>query len=568
MSKELSNPLSTNNKAQGLSLSSKPTFIKRWSEAAINPNLLTILIAVFLTATANISFFNKVVSIYPLTNNFGFLLSLTLLLFALIWFLLQIFSFCPVRKFSLSMALIIGAVCAYFTDSYGAIFDNNMLINGMETDRAEAMDLFAPVFLIRVLLLGVLPALVLIKLKLKRVAFPRSVFEKIASLVASLILIAACLVPFGDQYASFFREYKQVRYYANPLMPIYSSIKLGTDKIQEMRRPKHLIPHAQDAKIILPSSANQAQAATKVKPKLMVMVVGETARADHIGLNGYSRNTTPLLAKTQGVYSFKNASSCGTSTAYSVPCMFSYADREDYDMDLASYNENVLDTLAKQGVKVVWRDNNSSSKGVADRIVFEDYKSSTLNPNCDIECRDIGMLKDFDKLIAKPQNTLLVLHQMGNHGPAYYKRYPKVFEIFKPVCENNELSKCETQNVINAYDNGIVYTDYFLHNIIETLKPYESQYDVVMLYVSDHGESLGENNIYLHGLPYNLAPKSQKHVPLIIWSPASNHIDTTSITSQLSKPISHDYLTPTLLSYFNITTKEVQNKPTLFRTVN
>src|SRR5690606_4311384 len=163
------------------------------------------------------------------------------------------------------------------------------------------------------------------------------------------------------------------------------------------------------------------------------------------------------------------------------------------------------------GVNVVWRDNNSSSNGVADRVTFEDFKTSTTNPNCDSECRDIGMLDDFDKLVkpdahtkgsnkASPiaRDTLILLHQMGNHGPAYFKRYPEAFEEFKPVCMTNELSKCDNQSVINGYDNAIRYTDYFLHNVIDTLKAYEQDYDVVMVYISDHGESLGENNIYLH----------------------------------------------------------------------
>lgn len=550
----------------------KLTFIKSLSQYQINPNLLILLVTAYLTATANLSFFDKVLAIYPGTSNLGFVISTGVLLFALIWLILQLITYKPAYKFMLGAMLIVGAVCAYFTDSYGTIFDSSMLINGLETDQAEAMDLFAPVFLMRVLLLGVLPILIVSQLKLQPLSFKRAAVQRVITLSASLALIALCLLPFGDQYASFFRQHKQVRFYANPVMPIYSTFKLGSDKIEDLRRPKGLIAHATDARpiklksklaAVVPASNNPANTG---KPKLMVLVVGETVRSDHIGLNGYTRNTMPLLAKTKDVYSYQDVSSCGTSTAYSVPCMFSYYDRKDYDRDLASYNENVLDTLQKQGVNVLWRDNNSSSKGVADRVGFEDFKTNKTNPNCDVECRDIGMLKDFDKLVSKPQDTLLVLHQMGNHGPAYFKRYPKQYEVFKPTCQSNELSKCDNQSVINAYDNAIVYTDYFLHSIIDTLKPYQQQYDVIMIYVSDHGESLGENNVYLHGLPYNIAPKSQKQVPLIVWSPASNQVEPNSITSQLHKPVSHDYLTPTLLNYFGITTQEVDNKPTLFNT--
>ncbi len=541
--------------------SKKTSYIKQIFRKPINANVLVFLVALYLTLTANVSFFYKLTAIYPLSHNPVFVISVGLLLLCVIWLLLQLVCHKYLHKPMLILALTIGAICAYFTDSYGTIFDTHMLMNGLETDQAEAMDLFAPAFLIRVIGLGVVPALIVSQLHIKEVPFKIAALQKIGALVATIVLAAACLVPFGDQYASFFRQHKQVRYYANPVMPIYSSIKLGTDKLDEMRRPKTLTAHAVDAKQI---------AATSSKPKLMVLVVGETVRADHINLNGYARNTMPLLSNTKDIYSYKDVSSCGTSTAYSVPCMFSYSGQDKFDVDMAGYHENVLDTLHKQGVNVVWRDNNSSSKGVADRVIFEDYKTEVINPECDVECRDVGMLKDFEKLItpskeAKAKDTLLVLHQMGNHGPAYYKRYPKEFEVFKPTCLSNELSKCDTQSVINAYDNAIVYTDYFLHNIIETLKPYEQDYDVVMIYLSDHGESLGENNIYLHGLPYKIAPKAQKHVPVIVWSPASNHIDNQDIVSQLNKPASHDYLTPTLLQYFNISTQEMDHKPTFFK---
>jgi len=530
----------------------------------LNVNVLIVITALYLVTTANISFFAQVLNIYPLDTNAGFILSLVGLLFGLLWLILQLLCYRSTAKAVLITMVLVAAVCGYFTDAYGTIFDRNMLINSLQTDQAEAMDLMAPSFAIRVVLLGIIPAFIISKIRLKRLSWQRAILQKTATLVASIALIALCLIPFGDQYASFFRQHKEVRYYSNPITPIYSVVKLGTDYIAERQRPDTLILHAADAK-------RSAAVNSTAKPKLMVFVVGETVRADHIGLNGYTRNTTPLLAKQADIYSFKNVTACGTSTAYSVPCMFSYANQSDYDVGTAAYNENVLDTLNKQGVKVIWRDNNSSSKGVADRVVFEDYKTPDKNPNCDSECRDIGMLDGFDQMVksdSSQKDTLVILHQMGNHGPAYYKRYPKTFEKFQPVCMTNELSKCDAQSVINGYDNAIGYTDYFLNNVIETLKPYQQDYEVVMVYISDHGESLGENNIYLHGLPYSIAPNAQKQVPLIVWSPASNRISSESLTSMSTQPVSHDFITPTLLSFFDITTDEVASAPTFFKVAN
>lgn len=532
----------------------------------VNLAYLIIVVALYLVATANIGFFKQVLAVYPFADNVGFIISITGLLFGLMWLLFQLLCYRPIAKPVLIIMLIMAAICGYFTDAYGTIFDSGMLVNSLQTDQAEAMGLMAPSFVIRLLLLGVLPAFIISKIRIKRLSIGHSIVQKAITLIMSVAIIAVCLLPFGDQYASFFRQHKIVRSYTNPITPIYSAIKLGTDYIDELRRPDTMTAHAVDAKRTITVG--------NVKPKLMVFVVGETVRADHIGLNGYKRDTMPLLAKQADIYSFKHATSCGTSTAYSVPCMFSYANREDYDMDTAEYNENVLDTLHKQGVNVIWRDNNSSSKGVADRVTFEDYRTPDTNPNCDVECRDIGMLNGFDALVKSdkgvksdttPKDTLILLHQMGNHGPAYYKRYPKAFEEYKPVCMTNELSKCDDQSVINGYDNAIRYTDYFLDNIIETLKPYQQDYDVMMVYISDHGESLGENNIYLHGLPYGIAPNAQKQVPVIIWSPNGNSIDNNSLSSMINQPVSHDFITPTLLKFFNITTKEVASAPTFFK---
>ncbi len=557
--------------ADSTQTNTKKSYLSKIFDRKIHLNYLIIIVALYLVATANIGFFTQVLSIYPLANNLGFMISIIGLLFGLMWLLLQLLCYRPIAKPVLIAMVMIAAVCGYFTDAYGTIFDTNMLINSMQTDQGEAMGLMSLSFFIRVFVLGVIPAVIIAKLNIKRVPLRRALWQGAVTLILSIALVAICLLPFGDQYATFFRQHKIVRSYANPITPIYSVIKLGTDYVDELRRPDTLTLHATDAKRITPTVGTKA-----AKPKLMVFVVGETVRADHIGLNGYKRDTMPLMASQPNIYSFKKATSCGTSTAYSVPCMFSYANREDYDSKNADYNENVLDTLNKQGVNVIWRDNNSSSKGVADRVIFEDFKKSDVNPKCDEECRDIGMLDGFDTLVksdtgvtsnAPSKDTLIVLHQMGNHGPAYYQRYPKEFEEYKPVCMTNELSKCDDQSVINGYDNAIRYTDYFLNEVIDTLKAYEPDYDVVMVYISDHGESLGENNIYLHGLPYSIAPDAQKQVPVIIWSPTSNNIDKSSLVSMLNQPVSHDFITPTLLNFFGITTKEVKGAPTFFKSV-
>jgi len=221
-------------------------------------------------------------------------------------------------------------------------------------------------------------------------------------------------------------------------------------------------------------------------------VVGEATRADHFALNGYHRETTPQLKKEE-ILNFSNVYSCGTSTAVSVPCMFSYYDKSHYSYKKGIQTENVLDVLNHtDDISILWRDNNSNSKGVALRVTYQDYKKSENNSICtEDECRDEGMLVGLEEYIAaqKGKDILIVLHQMGNHGPAYYKRYPKAFEKFTLVCKTNQLEECTKEEINNAYDNAILYTDDFLVKTITLLKKYKSTHQTAMIYMSDHGRA-------------------------------------------------------------------------------
>jgi len=317
-----------------------------------------------------------------------------------------------------------------------------------------------------------------------------------------------------------------------------------------------LVRIAPDAKI--PATDNDHE--------LIIMVVGETARSDRFSLNGYQRNTNPALVLENRLISYTHISACGTSTAISVPCMFALAGHENFDRKTAKQTENILDLLDHAGVSVLWRDNNSDSKGVAVRIKYEDYKNPTVNPVCDTECRDIGMLHGLQNYIdAQEGDILIVLHQMGNHGPAYYKRYPPEVEHFKPACHSAELSECSAEEINNAYDNAIRYTDYFLSMVIALLKANTPTFETTMLYVSDHGESLGENGLYLHGMPYLFAPREQTLVPLIIWAGSSSDIDLTSARAYHTMDNSHDAVFHALLSLFEIKSNFPDTSTKLFK---
>lgn len=241
--------------------------------------------------------------------------------------------------------------------------------------------------------------------------------------------------------------------------------------------------------------------------------------------------------------------------------MFSVFGRSGYNDKKAHETENVLDVLKHAGVHVLWRDDNSSSKGVADRVTYEDFQSSKTNPVCDVECRDEGMLSGLQDHIDRRDrgDILIVLHQMGNHGPAYYKRYPKRFEKFTPVCRSNQLEECTNDRIENTYANAVLYTDYFLSRAIDLLKRNSDAFETALVYVSDHGESLGENGLYLHGLPHFMAPDSQKHVAALMWFGESFMIDKKAIRAKSNGSFSHDNLFHTLLGLMEVRTS-VYNK--------
>ena len=510
---------------------------------AISRSLLIIISAALLTLLYNQTYFQHLVSIYPLNaENAVFLASLPLLQFFLCVLLLSLLRVGFLFKPALALMFILSALAAYFMDSYDTVIDADMLQNVAQTNIEESMDLFSWTLVGYVFVLGLLPVFLIIITPLKTTGISRELFSMLKLLATSVLGIILIIFLLYKPYASFFREHKPLRAYSNPLYWVYSTARFV--QAQTDANPGEITPVGKDAHIV------------QLHPdrELIILVVGETARADHFSLNGYPRETNPLL-KQEKLVNFTQVSACGTSTAISVPCMFSVLNQSDFSYSEARQRENLLDVLTRAGVFVLWRDNNSSSKGVADRVTYENYRDPANNPVCDVECRDEGMLVGLQQVIdSHPAGDIfIVLHQMGNHGPAYYKRYPENFEVFTPTCRSAELKQCTEQEINNAYDNALRYTDYFLSKTIQLLKQNSTHFETAMLYVSDHGESLGENGLYLHGLPDFIAPDSQTHVPALLWIGDSYlDIDHQAIQRKADLPLSHDHLFHTLLGLFEI----------------
>ena len=458
----------------------------------------------------------------------------------------------------ITLFCVSAAFGAYFMMAYGIVIDKAMMINTLHTDARETRDLLNWRLLATVLMLAVLPCVLLWRQPIRLHSPMRQAAANLAGLLASGCLLVVVLALFFQSVASVMRNDPQVRYLINPLNSFYALGLVAAKPFQ--RSESAIVPLGEDATL-------GASYAAQAKPPLLLLVLGETGRSGNFAVNGYSRPTTPRLAG-EDIASQRNAWSCGTSTAASVPCMFSNFGREAFESRLAN-QEGLMDVLQHAGLAVLWLDNQSGCKGVCDRIPNANTSQLTVAGLCDSgECVDEIMLHGLDERIAalsaerRAKGVVVVMHQMGSHGPAYFKRSPAAFKKFLPECRNNALQSCTRQEVVNAYDNSIVYTDHLLASSIEWLKSQAPRSAPALLYLADHGESLGENNLYLHGMPYSVAPDVQKRVPWITWlSPAfeqRSRLTTECLKQHLDAPISHDNFFHSVLGLMQVQTSVYQ----------
>lgn len=507
---------------------------------------LILITVCFFVLFDNFTFFRKVVEVYPLSwENSGFLISTALVLGALMMVVFTLLSNRYVLKPMLIVLIFISAFTNYFMQTYNVIIDKTMIQNMVETNVDESLDLLNLKMALYGFFLGVIPAWLVYKAPMKYGSFKQELLSTLKGVVIALVVMVSLLLSFSKFYTSFFRENKPLRFYTNPTFYLHSAGAYVFEKFY--KHDATILPLGEDAK---------QKKVEGEKRKLTIMVVGEAARANRFSLNGYERQTNPFLAKEE-IVNLSNVSSCGTSTAISVPCMFSHLQRSNYSDHVAKQTENVIDIIKRSGASVLWRDNNSDSKGVAIRVAYEDYRSPKNNTICDEECRDEGMLVGLQEYInAQKGDILIVLHQMGNHGPAYYKRYPKAYERFMPACQTNQVEQCTTEEIGNAYDNAILYTDYFLSKTIGFLKANDEAFQTALIYMADHGESLGEKGLYLHGIPYFMAPSDQTHVGALMWfgEHTKKRINVEELRSKANESYSHDNLFYTLLGVMGVET--------------
>lgn len=526
-----------------------------------------ILASLWLAILGNFTLWRSLKNLPDLTGLHGLLFSMALavIIASLVMTVLSLLAWRWTLKPTISILLLMTAFATHYMWMFGILVDTPMVVNVFQTDAREAWSHLTGELLVTVITLAIVPMVWLWRQTIPPMSWGKQVRNNLMIFVGGLILaLTTTLLVFQD-FSSLMRNHINLRYQINPLNSIYALLDLSVIPTKQPRGPIQAI--GTDAQIV-----KRAQGRS-VRPPLLVLVLGETARSQSFSLNGYERLTNPLLAQ-ENVTSFTQVSACGTSTAEALPCMFSHLDRSTFNKRNAEY-ENLLDVLQHAGYAVLWMDNQSGCKGQCARVPSVNTSNLKRPHVCEQgECRDTVMLTRIEDELAKLpverrlRGTVVVMHQVGSHGPAYFKRTPQAFKTFMPECTDASFSNCDRRQLINAYDNTVVFTDYFLSRVIGWLKSKEASNAPALLYVSDHGESLGEKNLYLHGLPYSLAPPEQLRVPMITWLSPSfeqlSRISTRCLQNERDKPLSHDHLFHSVLGLMAVQTRVYQRGLDIF----
>lgn len=515
----------------------------------------TLLLSLYFCLVVNFPLlrrFYQILSELP-AYKLGFAISIPLLLFVTMNVLFTLVSFKPLLKPVAIILLLLSAPASYAAWAFHIIFDRGMIENILETQQSEAYSYWNGQLLIWLLLTGVLPALLVWR---TQITYPATALKRLGvrgiSLLLSFIFIAGVAGLYYKDYASVGRNNRTLNLEILPTSYLYSGYQVFNKKYLSPAVPFQQM--GLDAKLQQPAGQ---------KPTLLFLIVGETARAQNQSALGYSQETNAFTQKQAGVVNFKQVSSCGTATAISVPCMFSNMTRHGFDNERVHRMDSVLDILQRAGVSLFWQDNDEGCKGVCDRVPNKIIDTSPHNNDCDgSTCYDQVLLPGIDAEIDPngSKNALIALHLNGSHGPTYYQRYPAAFRVFTPDCPRSDIENCTQQQLVNTYDNSLRYTDYIVSQVIDKARSYQDKYNVAVIYLSDHGESLGENGLYLHGAPYAVAPSQQTHVPMLFWL-SEGYSKALGVDNQClqknaaEQSYSHDNLFHTLLGAMNVQTR-------------
>lgn len=531
---------------------------------SISSLTFTLLLALYFVFALNQNLWHKFIEALSEESDLkiGFLISIPLTFIAIFNILFSVFTIKRFEKYFFGLLIVLSAVADYATYTYGVYINKDMIANVIETNPAEAESYVNLPFFLWVGAAGFLPVVAMLFVKINYAPLTREIMRKAGSIAASLAVIAAFWFMYSVDFSAIMRNHKGLEKDIVPTYFISSTVKYFKEKYVDPQQPYTEI--GLDAKRVEGTGGNG-------KKDLMIVIVGETARAANYAYNGYDRDTN-AHTKDLGMIAFQDTTSCGTATAVSVPCMFSMQTRDEYKESIAKNQSNVLDILYRAGIDQFWVENDEGCKSVCYKIPHIE-SDKNKKPYCDGSlCQDLALLEDLPAQIEamKGKNGIITLHIMGSHGPTYHDRYTDEHRAFTPDCPRSDIQNCSREEIVNTYDNTILYTDYVMAQIIKTLKKYEGSFNPSLVYLSDHGESLGENGIYLHGMPYSIAPKEQTHIPLLMWIPdqtaKAKKIDLSCLKNVAKTGgFSQDNLAHSLLGYMDVQTSVYEPDMDIFK---
>ena len=384
-----------------------------------------------------------------------------------------------VGRVLLAVLAVINATALHFILTYGVIIDATTIENVFNTRYSEASGFFSWSLWLCILGLGVLPALYCLW---QPVVYGKA--KKLAVCCGSslAVVLVIALMHIG-QTLWISQHDTELGGLLQPWSYLVNTCRVLSSQHDEQAEEIKLA----DGQI------------TDHEKAVVVLVIGESARKANFQLYGYQRDTNPLLSKQEGLKVYQ-ANACATYTTAGTKAILEPIDSGDLYELLPNY-------AFRTGVDVSWRTYNWGEPPIHIDEYLTDVDLGKMYPDVNRDYDGILFAGLRERILSsKKDKVLIILHTSTSHGPKYADKCPEEFYVYQPV-----------DNLVNAYDNTIRYTDFLLDGLINTLRGL-TDWHTAMIFISDHGESLGENNMFMHGLPMKLAPKEQYEIPFLVWT--------------------------------------------------
>ena len=469
------------------------------------------IVSIWTLLVYNIPFFNYVSDnsnesvggrIFLLASVVVIMLVLNFMMTYLVMFLMRF-----VGRILLAILSIINATAVYFIFTYSVIIDATTIENVFNTRYSEASGFFSLPLWLFIIAFGLLPAIWCL---LQPVDYGKA--KKLGVCCGSSLVIILVVASMNISQTLWISQHDTE---LGGLLQPWSYL-VNTGRVISFSQEEQ----AEEIKLPDGTIADNEKA-------VVVLVIGESSRKANFQLYGYQRNTNPLLSKQEGLKVYE-ATSCATYTTAGTKAILEPQDSGDLYELLPNY-------AFRTGVDVSWRSSNWGEPPIHIDEYLTNEELGEKYPDENIY-NDAILLKGLrERIESSPKNkVLIVLHTSTSHGPKYADKYPKEFEVYKPVAKNVEEGQKSVGLLINAYDNTILYTDFLVDSLINMLRSM-TDWNSAMIFISDHGESLGENKMFMHGLPMKLAPKVQYEIPFLVWT--SDHFrDYKPISTEKDAP--------------------------------